>query len=321
MRLLRPTRWLAALAIAIAATLLLADVADARAGRGGGFGSRGGRSFQPPPITRTAPREAAPLQRQQDAGPSVNQPQAARGSAAAPRQGLAGRGGFFGGLLGAGLFGMLLGYGLFGGFAGLGSLLGLLLQVAIVGGLAMLALRWFQGRFQPAPAGPAVPPPLRRDAQAYRPPASGPGAGYGARQQAGDDQVGIGQADLDSFERLLGELQTAYGRGDRATLRRLALPEVVGRLERDLDDDARRGVVNRVDGVKLLQGDLAEAWREGQACYATVAMRFELRDHVEELATGRVVEGDPQRPVEATEIWTFRRDDTGPWKVSAIQQA
>jgi len=50
-------------------------------------------------------------------------------------------------------------------------------------------------------------------------------------------------------------------------------------------------------------------------------MRFELRDHVEELATGRVVEGDPQRPIEATEIWTFRRDDAGPWKVSAIQQA
>ena len=215
---------------------------------------------------------------------------------------------------------MLLGYGLFGGFAGLGSLLGLLLQVAIVGGLAMLALRWFQGRFQPAPAGPAVPP-LRRDARAYRQPAPGPDAGYGARRQAGDHQVGIGQADLDSFERLLGELQTAYGRGDRAALRRLALPEVVGRLDRDLGDDALRGVVNRVNGVKLLQGDLAEAWREGQACYATVAMRFELRDHVEELATGRVVEGDPQRPIEATEIWTFRRDGAGPWKVSAIQQA
>lgn len=320
MSFLRPTRWLASLAIVLAATLLMADVADARAGRGGGFGSRGGRSFQPPPITRTAPREAAPLQRQQDAGPSVNQPQAARSGAAAPRQGLAGRGGFFGGLLGAGLFGMLLGYGLFGGFAGLGSLLGLLLQVAIVGGLAVLALRWFQGRLQPAPAGPAVPP-LRRDAQAYRRPASGPGAGYGARRQAGDDQVGIGQADLDSFERILGELQTAYGRGDRAGLRRLALPEVVGRLERDLDDDAARGVVNRVDGVRLLQGDLAEAWREGQVDYATVAMRFELADHVEELATGRVIEGEPGRPSEATEIWTFRRDLSGPWKVSAIQQA
>lgn len=318
MSFLRPTRWLASLAIVLAATLLMADVADARAGRGGGFGSRGDRSFEPPPITRTAPRQAAPLQRQQEAGPSVNQAQAARSAATAPRQGFAGRGGFFGGLLGAGLFGMLLGYGLFGGFGGLGSLLGLLLQVAIIGGVAMLAMRWLQSRFQPAPAGAAVPP-LRRDAHAYRGTAIGT-ASTGHRR-AGNDEVGIGQHDLDSFERILGELQTAYGRGDRSTLRRLALPEVVGRLERDLDEDAARGVVNRVDGVRLLQGDLAEAWREGQMDYATVAMRFELLDHVEDLATGRVIEGDPRRPGETTEIWTFRRDRAGPWKVSAIQQA
>ena len=27
------------------------------------------------------------------------------------------------------------------------------------------------------------------------------------------------------------------------------------------------------------------------------------------------------RPEEVTEVWTFRRDNGGPWKVSAIQQA
>ncbi|HMR31697.1 MAG TPA: TIM44-like domain-containing protein [Geminicoccaceae bacterium] len=321
MSLFRPARWIASLAIALAAILLMADVADARAGRGGGFGSRGARSFEPPPVTRTAPREAAPLQRQQDAGPATSQQAQAARAATAPRQGLAGRGGFFGGLLGAGLFGMLLGYGLFGGFGGLGSLLGLLLQVAIIGGVVLLVMRWLHGRLQPVPAGPAVPP-LRRDAQDVRGSSAGAGGpGLRHRRRGGDDQIGIGQGDLDGFERILGELQTAYGRGDRATLRRLALPEVVGRLERDLDEDAARGVANRIDGVKLLQGDLAEAWREGQVDYATVAMRFELVDRVEELATGRVVEGDPRRPTEATEIWTFRRDDAGPWKVSAIQQA
>jgi predicted lipid-binding transport protein (Tim44 family) len=34
-----------------------------------------------------------------------------------------------------------------------------------------------------------------------------------------------------------------------------------------------------------------------------------------------VVSGDPTRPTEVTEIWTFRRDAGGPWKLSAIQQA
>lgn len=320
----RPTRWLSTLAVALAAVVLMADVADARAGRGGGFGSRGARSFEPPPVTRTAPREAAPLQRQQAPGQTANQSQAARPAAAAPaRTPLASRGGFFGGLLGAGLIGMLLGYGLFGGFAGLGSFLGLLLQMAVIAGIVMLALRWFRSRGQPVPAGPAIP--LRRQAQeapSHRPSYQTTGGGGAQpRRQAGDDQVGIGQTDLDTFERLLGEVQTSYGRGDRAALRALALPEVSAQLEAELDADAARNVVNRVDGVKLLQGDLAEAWREGGSDYATVAMCFSLLDHVEDLATGRVVDGNPRVPVEAVEIWTFRRGQGGSWRVSAIQNS
>ena len=37
-------------------------------------------------------------------------------------------------------------------------------------------------------------------------------------------------------------------------------------------------MINKVSGVKLLQGDLAEAWRENNDEYATVAMRFSLID-------------------------------------------
>ena len=324
----RPTRWLSTLAMALAAVVLMADVADARAGRGGGFGSRGARSFEPPPVTRTAPRETAPLQRQQAPGQTANpsqtanQAQATRPAAAATaRPSLASRGGFFGGLLGAGLIGMLLGYGLFGGFAGLASFLGLLLQMAVIAGIVLLALRWFRNRGQPVPAGPEIPMQRRAQEAPFDRPSYQPTGGGGTqpRRRAGDDQVGIGQADLDTFERLLGEVQTSYGRGDRAALRALTLPEVSGQLEAELDGDAARNVVNRIDGVKLLQGDLAEAWREGGSDYATVAMRFSLRDHVEDLATGRVVEGNPRVAVEAVEIWTFRRDRGGPWRVSAIQ--
>ena len=49
-------------------------------------------------------------------------------------------------------------------------------------------------------------------------------------------------------------------------------------------------------------------------------MRFSLIDQTVERASGRVVEGDPVRPVEATELWTFRRAPGGPWLLSAIQQ-
>jgi predicted lipid-binding transport protein (Tim44 family) len=35
---------------------------------------------------------------------------------------------------------------------------------------------------------------------------------------------------------------------------------------------------------------------------------------------GQVVDGDPSRPQEVTEFWTFRRSAGGPWILSAIQQ-
>jgi predicted lipid-binding transport protein (Tim44 family) len=41
-------------------------------------------------------------------------------------------------------------------------------------------------------------------------------------------------------------------------------------------------------------------------------------------ASGRVISGDPSRPTEATEFWTFRRDQrtaNDGWQLSAIQQA
>ena len=87
----------------------------------------------------------------------------------------------------------------------------------------------------------------------------------------------------------------------------------------DLADNASRGVINRVTDVKLLQGDLSEAWREDGKDYATVAMRFALTDSIVDRASGRTVEGGG--PSEVTELWTFMRARGGGWLLSAIQQA
>ena len=78
-------------------------------------------------------------------------------------------------------------------------------------------------------------------------------------------------------------------------------------------------MVNKVSGTRLLQGDLAEAWREGDSDYATVAMRFSIVDRTVDRASGRLVEGSEQ-PVEVTEVWTFVRPRGGDWVLSAIQQ-
>ena len=228
-----------------------------------------------------------------------------------------GRGGFFGGLLGAGLLGMLLGYGMFGGLGGLGSILGLLLQVALVVILVRLAIRFFQRRSQPAYAGASAPvPPLRREAPPAYTLAGGdaePGQGSrGVRRSPRATSTGS------SGRWARSRAPTAHGISRRCD--RLATPEIVGFLAEELGQDERRGVVNHIADVKLLQGDVAESWREQGQDYATVALRFGLRDWTTDKATGAVVEGDPERPIEATELWTFVRPRGGEWRLSAIQQ-
>jgi predicted lipid-binding transport protein (Tim44 family) len=296
----------------------------AKAGKSSSFGSRGSQTFSAPPSTTTAPRQAAPIERSMtqpgQTNPGFNQ--ARPGQPAAQPGGSFGRGllgGIAGGLLGAGLFGLLMG----GGFGGMAGVLGLLFQIALIGGLIWLALKLFR-KPQPAGAyaGPARgPEPVNRaglDLGGSRP-AFG-GGGTPTQRKAGFDGVGLTAADFDVFERLLGDVETAYGRGDLATLRQNATPEVAGYLAEELARDAEAGRVNRIDDVKLLQGDLAEAWREGATDYATVALRFSMVDRTLDKTTGRLVDGSEQ-PTETTEVWTFRRDNGGAWKLSAIQQA
>ena len=93
---------------------------------------------------------------------------------------------------------------------------------------------------------------------------------------------------------------------------------MVSYFARDLEANKQRNVINKVAGTKLLQGDLAEAWREGETDYASVAMRYSLVDTYLDRASGRVVEGG--QPEEVTEVWTFLRPRGGNWELSAIQQ-
>ncbi|MBN9000420.1 MAG: TIM44-like domain-containing protein, partial [Rhizobiales bacterium] len=65
---------------------------------------------------------------------------------------------------------------------------------------------------------------------------------------------------------------------------------------------------------------LAEAWREGDTDFATVAMRYESRDVMRDRASGDIVSGDSAKPTETTEIWTFSRRTGEEWKLSAIQE-
>jgi predicted lipid-binding transport protein (Tim44 family) len=300
----------AMLAVALMLGLTVgAGTADARVGGGFSAGSRGSRTFAAPSTTRTAPNAAAPIQR------SITQPNSPGTFGAAPSGGFFNRGGglfgggLFGGLaagfLGAGLFGLLFGHGFFGGLGGFTGVLGLILQLVLVAFVARFLWSMWQRR-QPAFAGG----PTLRDAS------TGSGFGMGG---GGASPLDITPADYDAFERLLGDIQTAYSAEDLNKLRAYVTPEMLSYFSEQLSESSSRGVVNRISDVKLLQGDLAEAWREGGADYATVAMRFQLVDRMVERASGRLVEGS-ESPQQVTELWTFQRARGGQWALSAIQQ-
>ncbi len=295
-------------------SIVAVDTAEAR--RGGSFGSRGTRTYQTVPATPTSPGITAPVQRSTTAAPTN------RGGIASTTA--AQRAGWFGGGIGGWMLGGLLFSGLFGmmfgaGFGGFGGFLSLLFQIVIIA----MVLRWLFGRRrQPAMAGGgnASPYTARQDWQ--------PGGGSAqprpdasaASQRAGRrDEVGIGNRDLDQFERGLVDLQNAYAREDYEALRHMTTNEMMGYLSQELGENASKGVRNEVYDVKLLSGDIAEAWREGSDQYATVALKYESRDITRDRSTGQIVAGD-DRVTTTTELWTFVRRGAGQWLVSAIQE-
>jgi predicted lipid-binding transport protein (Tim44 family) len=226
-------------------------------------------------------------------------------------------GGLAAGFLGAGLFGMLFGGGFMAGLGSFAGFLGMMAQILLIVIVARLVWAWWQRRSQqPAPAYAGANRDMHGDAGA-RPSPLFPGLGSGSTFD--NRPIMIKPEDYDAFERTLEDVQAAYSKEDVNRLGDLVTPEMLSYYAEELAANASRGVRNELTDVKLLQGDLAEAWREGEDEYATVAMRYQQSDRLVDRKTGQVVESTEQ-PDEGVEYWTFRRAKDGPWMVSAIQQ-
>lgn len=321
-------------AFALMASLFLAfslvsiDFAEAR--RGGSFGSRGTRTFQSAPPTRTAPTQTGPVERTMTPNPGPTSRQAQPAAQQRPGGLFGGMSGLMRGILIGGLLGMLLGYG----FGGLAGMLGFLLQLVLVAVIASFVIGWLRSRRTPVAAGGPQPPRgfdfggngMNREAA---PQQNGRAGGFtvpsfGGRSanaaQAQSEDIQPEQADLETFERRLAEVQEAFSREDHAALRRLSTPEMVSFFSEELADNAKRGVRNDVRDTHLVEADIAEAWREGEQDYATAAFRYESVDVMRDRDSGAIVEGEDE-PTETVELWTFVRRRGEEWKLSAIQQA
>src|SRR5207244_1486705 len=134
---------------------------------------------------------------------------------------------------------------------------GLIVQIGLVALVAMLIWRWWQRRQNPAMAMAGAPSMHDNMANPARPnilPFTGFGSAAPAAPQqavAGTDEVGLQPADFDVFERLLGEVQTAYGAEDLSALRARATPEMVSYFSESLSENASKGVVNQLSDIKL----------------------------------------------------------------------
>jgi len=303
----------AALALALSPGL-----AEARAGDGGSFGSRGSMTYSAPPVTRTAPYSSQPMQRSTTPSAPQQQPGYGGGYQQSPRSGFTS--GLLGGLIGAGIGGLLLGHGFFGG-GGMGGFgfLGLLLQIALLYFVVRWLYRMFTANRSPAVAsGPGIFARTGLGGGLFG--SGGTPGGGGAAPRGGPPPITITQADYQQFERLLQGIQFAWSAHDLNALRTMATPEMVSYFAEQLAEQASRGVRNSVTDVRLESGDLSQAWAEQGREYATVAMRFSMIDVTRD-ASGRVVDGSATEHTTATEIWTFVRSRGGQWILSAIQQA
>lgn len=298
--------WFRLLAAVLVLGLLLAPgLAEARAGMGSSYGSRGSMTWSAPPATGTAPRSAEPFQRSM----TPRSPSYGGYGAGYSRQSPF-MSGLMGGLLGAGLGGLLFGHGFWGGGMGLGGFVGLLLQILLLVWVARFLFRMVRGGGPVLAGGPST---------FGRGLGSGPvpmNAGRGASAA-----LAIQPDDYRAFENTLYAVQAAWSAGDLNAMRAMATPEMVSYFAEQLADQASRGARNEVRDVSLLQGDLAQAWSERGRDYATVAMRFSMVDVTYD-AAGRIIDGSPTEHLTATELWTFvRAARDGHWILSAIQQA
>jgi len=332
--------------VLIALTLALAGGGDALAkagstsrSSGASLGSRGSRTSDTP-IQRTLTPPTAPAR---PAGPPpmpVAPPRPGGVDAAPLSPGMGGGGmgggfgqpmaqpGFFqrnpfmggllGGLVGAGIGGMLFGHSpslaAAGEVAPGASFLGLLLQLALVGGLVWLGVKMFRDRS--GAAGPAVNPYLRVVSnQHVEPPMTmivPPRVNKEFEPSAADQQA---------FGDILLGVQQAWSEGNLAALRRWATPEVQSFLSEDLSRNTSEGLINKVEDVSLVKGDITESWSENGFDYATAVLTFQCLDYMVRIDGGAVAGGSLTAPVQHTEAWTFIRSTSGGhWLLSAVQQ-
>jgi predicted lipid-binding transport protein (Tim44 family) len=115
----------------------------------------------------------------------------------------------------------------------------------------------------------------------------------------------------------------AFADGDRSTLKELLSSDVYEGFTRAIAERESRGEKVQSNLVGIDKADIVEAEVKNRTAYVTVKFVSELISVTRD-AEGEVVEGDPKKVREVTDIWTFCRDIASKnpnWKLVATEAA
>ena len=128
---------------------------------------------------------------------------------------------------------------------------------------------------------------------------------------------------LDGAKAAYEMIVMAFAEGDEATLKQLLGADVYEGFQRAIREREERGEKLESSLVGIDKTDIIEAEVKNRTAYVTVKFVSELISVTRD-ADGEVVEGDPKKVREVTDIWTFARDiaSRNPnWKLVATEAA
>jgi predicted lipid-binding transport protein (Tim44 family) len=128
---------------------------------------------------------------------------------------------------------------------------------------------------------------------------------------------------LDGAKTAYEMIVMSFAEGDEASLKQLLSAEVFEGFESAIRERETRGEKVESNLVGINKADIIESDVKKNTAYVTVKFVSELVSVTRD-AEGEVVEGDPKKVREVTDIWTFARDISSKnpnWKLVATESA
>ena len=149
----------------------------------------------------------------------------------------------------------------------------------------------------------------------------------GSAIAAGLDAIAQGDPTFDAKHFVAGARQayemivTAYAEGDRRSLRNLLSKEVYDGFDNAIRERETKGETSETRFVSIDRSDLTGAEVRGPTAQVTVRFVSQLVS-VSRDRSGNVIDGNPDKVTDVTDVWTFARDVSSRdpnWKLVATE--